>query len=82
MKTPMADAIDLVADGNHQAIANYIAKARQNERWAKFFEWMMLNDCSAEYSDHVQDMLNDKRYDKTYLCALIEKAQSASRTGD
>lgn len=73
----MATAIDLVAAGDHQAIAEYIAKARQNERFAKFFEQMMLNDCTKEYDEHVTDMLTDQRYDKTYLCVLLAKAPSA-----
>lgn len=79
MKHPMATAIDLVAAGDHQAIADYIAKARQNERFAQFFEFMMMNDCTTEYDSHVGDMLNDARYDKTYLCVLLEKAGAAER---
>jgi len=80
MKHPMATAIDLVAAGDHQAIANYIAQARQNERFAQFFEFMMMNDMSAQYDRHTTDMLTDPRYDKTYLCVLLEKAGAPSRT--
>lgn len=79
MKNPMATAIDLVAAGDHQAIADYIAKARQNERFAQFFEHMMMNDMSAEYDRHTTDMLSDPRYDKTYLCVLLEKAGATLR---
>lgn len=74
MSTPTEDARDLIARGDVQIVAEYITKARQNERFAKFFEWIMFNDMSAEYDVHTHDMLNDPRYDKTYLCVYIETA--------
>jgi hypothetical protein len=46
----------------------------RKERFAAFFEQMMLTDMSAEYSDHTMSMLNDPRYDKTYLCVILERA--------
>ena len=81
MKNPMATAIDLVAAGDHQTIAGYVATARQNERFANFFKQMMLNDCTSEYDRHVTDMLTDSRYDRTYLCVLLEKMPMPADSG-
>lgn len=81
MSTPMQDAIALVERGDVQVISEYITRARRNERWATFFEFMMNNDLGVEYSEHIQDTLNDPRYDKTYLCKLVEDAmRSAQRS--